>query len=177
MNHPSKEQFQVVIDRLSAMIPFAQRDEQFNMHEPTVIQPNAHACGTVHCVGGWYIAYEYMVTKTPTPKTEYIGFGDGVKIMAKDLGFGEGDYDDRLQSWAKDNPEIWGNSFGYNMFSSSTAYNQAKNLSEVVEWFKGVQSRLPEKVGLFSETYEKCRMRNVSEADATTLLEQVGIKP
>jgi len=140
MKNPTKKQFQVVIDRLTAVLPFAEKEEQLDMGEFVVICPDEkHECGTVHCVGGWYKAYDYLVDKIKPPTGDYVGFSGGATKMAKDLGFNWGE----LESWAKGNPDIWGNRRGEYLFSSEGAYDGAKNLAEVVEWFKGVQSRLP----------------------------------
>jgi hypothetical protein len=62
--------------------------------------------------------------------------------MANDLGFHDVE---ELLNFAFNNIPIWGNNYGGCMFGATArAYNDASNLSEVIEYLKGVRDRSPE---------------------------------
>lgn len=80
-------------------------------------------CQTVLCVGGWWALANRL-------KDGMIGVYDymaGAEDLSQFLGF-----DDRrdLAQWARENPGIWGNSEGSNMFSTREAYTNKKNPAE-----------------------------------------------
>lgn len=56
---------------------------------------------------------------------ESVGFDHGSDRMARHLGFGD---DDELVQWARDNPDLWGNTYGGHMFhpgmNGRRAFNQ-----------------------------------------------------
>jgi hypothetical protein len=67
--------------------------------------------------------------------------------MAEDLGFdgvGESSPKYRLKRWASEHPEIWGNNEGYGMFSSSLAFDRARNIPGIIQFLEGVRDRSPD---------------------------------
>jgi len=131
MHTPTKKQFQLVIDNFKKVLSLATMEGNLDMGENRV-NTFGHACGTVHCVAGWY-AVATLHHSIP------LDFSDGAHAMAVDLGF-ENKW--RLEDWARDNPKIWGNSYGSYMFYSDSAYNDAKTLQEVIKHLQGVRNRL-----------------------------------
>ena len=85
-------------------------------------------CGTVACHAGWYAMAKMKDLENVKflhdssmnnrfllyKEDELITFDDGIHLMARDMGFEEGW---ELREWAEYNPEIWGNDYGYAMFS------------------------------------------------------------
>ena len=108
-------------------------------------------CGTVHCAAGWY-----AVSQKDTERWEdsvEIGYLLGAEWMAVDLGFLETVYGNPvhyLEDWAADNPEIWGNDDGHDMFGLAWAYGdghntRASSLRDIVEHWKRVRRRFAER--------------------------------
>lgn len=134
MHTPTKQQWQTVIDNFEKVLPLATREHHLHMMETRVNRGN-HACGTIHCIGGWYaVASLDMENKS-------LDFIDGADEMARNLGFSDC-Y--ALNRWAADTPGIWGNPYGGYLFSTTRAYNYASTLAEAVEFLKGVRDRSPE---------------------------------
>lgn len=137
MKHPTKAQVQVVIDNLTKAAELAGGDCPVDM-DFTGINFD-HPCGSPACHGGWYaLAVLGPVDRFGVP-TDY---SDGAYQMAKHLGF-EGRT--QLELWAKYHPEKWGSNGGHLMFQSWIAFNvPISHLSQIIDHWKGVQSRLPE---------------------------------
>lgn len=145
--NPRSQDVLKVIRNFEKVLPMATRKDHLNMGVcPVIYKDQNHACGTIHCVGGWY-----MISKLKEMESdEYIGFSLGVKEMEKDLGFHIHLElsDSELMVWAKDNPKIWGNESGYIMFGHECAYlsesrpGGAKNLTDVIDHWKEVYQRL-----------------------------------
>ena len=132
VKHPTVEQVKFVIRKLKSVRGQAIKKDAFNMSEAIAYIKNRHECGTVHCVGGWYaIANLDRPEIKDRFKKGFVGYSDGADLMAKDLGFANRDC---LQTWAFDNPEIWGNPRGGSMFAYESAYDN--------EGFDGVISQL-----------------------------------
>lgn len=74
-------------------------------------------CSTPSCFGGW------LALKYKTGQSEYFlrHFADGANAFAEELGF---TYRDDLTEYAAENPEIWGNKNGDEMFCSAYAFNE-----------------------------------------------------
>jgi|ERR1044072_188071 hypothetical protein len=145
MHTPTKTQWNTVIDNLKKILPVAVKDEQLDMQEHRV-QNHYYKCGTVHCVGGWYaVAVFDLMT---FPMRDIGGFTEGADQMAMDLGFE--DIDDfaparrSLIEWASEHPWIWGNVQGSAIFTHTSAYDYAKNMTEVVQFLEGVRDRSPD---------------------------------
>lgn len=101
-------------------------------------------CGTPHCHGGWYVHAKHKVFENIT---KGLGYSQGAKMMAKDLGF---ESVQELTNWAKANPIIWGNIYGHLMFSTNCAFSSpskpdgAKSLNDIIKHWKEVYARIVE---------------------------------
>ena len=72
--------------------------------------------------------------------------------MAEDLGFKNGksrNAGEKLERWARKNPDLWGNDQGGGMFHNSTAFLPLKadfreitDLEEIADWWDGVADRV-----------------------------------
>lgn len=71
------------------------------------------ACGTTMCHGGWF----QWITLTPNQNLQ--SYSRGADKMAIFLGFSSM-Y--RLEEWAEENPKLWANEHGGDMFSEHTAF-------------------------------------------------------
>lgn len=111
---------------------------KLDMHEGRVKSLD-HACGTTHCHAGIFLLGEDNFQMH-----EINGFWDytqGIQLMTERLGFA---HKDDLRDWAKNNPELWGNENGYWMFSEVDAFNYAKSVSEIADWWSDVADRIEE---------------------------------
>lgn len=150
MINPSKEQVQFVIDKFESIKHLATADGHLCMKE-LAVKSLSYDPGTIHCHGGWY-----AVANLDRISAEYIGYHDGAKLMASDLG---GEIDDDLTLWAESNPDIWGNKFGLHIFSDVVAFKskfnifnflfrrnkirkEAKSLQDIIDHWKEVKGRL-----------------------------------
>ena len=88
-------------------------------------------CGMPACVGG-FLGILYGTPRNGT-HSSYDGtitkkcrdYKDGANAFARDLWFkdmGE------LRQWARENPSIWGNMYGANMFLDGFAYNEGEKI-------------------------------------------------
>lgn len=139
MKHPTKAQVQVVIDNLTKAAELAEGNCPVDMSEVEV--DFDHPCGTPQCHGGWYAL---VTCNRRDEHGAFSDYSDGARRMAIDLGFKNENY---LEVWADDNPEIWGNNGGLFMFQSNAAFKypgRVESLDEIIDHWKGVQSRLPE---------------------------------
>ena len=136
-------------------------------------------CGTVACHAGWYFvskgfelydedyptvrwasvierifgdASDYRIEDLradyrPDTGSFHTSFTSFVDILVEDLGFS---WEIELTCWAEENPDIWGNEFGYSMLSSSKAFGKQHfdspvSIQEIAEHWHGVAQRLTEK--------------------------------
>lgn len=127
MNNPTSEQFKKVINNFIKILPQARFKGHLDMEEADV---EINVCGTPMCHGGWY-AVASKVGIRPD-------FADGANAMAVDLGFS---YRGNLKCWADQNPKLWGNKFGYRLFSGNSAFNYAKTMRGVINHWIGVHNR------------------------------------
>jgi hypothetical protein len=94
----------------------------------------APVCRTPGCHGGWAgIALGFK---------DIYDYTQGAHALAQYLGF-----TDRyaLATWARDNPGIWGNTSGYDMFLSPAAFGQDDECFPVqvlIDHWEGVANRL-----------------------------------
>jgi hypothetical protein len=136
MRTPTQKQWKTVIEKLYSVLPLSMQDGSgLSMYETEVNSPY-HKCGTVHCLGGWYII-AHLREKAFNSELNYML---GAKQLANDLGFRH-EFD--LEIWAEYNPEIWGNMDGYRIFCSPSAFqnsNQgpAHDLADVIRHFEFV---------------------------------------
>jgi len=134
MRHPTKKQVQKVIDNFRKVLPQAQRLQRKEGCSVNMSEINIDAaCGTPMCHGGWYAV--------STCKNA-INFSGGKTLMAEHLGF---DASYELKSWAMNNPEIWGNYYGEEMFNFNRAFNHHGKLTlpKIIRHWINVQKRLP----------------------------------
>jgi hypothetical protein len=134
MHTPTKGQWQTVIDNLKKVLPIATLPGHLNMME-TEVNDYGTICGTVHCLGGWY------AIAALNPGKERLSFTDGADKMAEDIGF---DDKEELEKWAHENGDIWGNEYGYYMFSGGSAFDYPKTLADIVLFLEKVRDRSPE---------------------------------
>lgn len=132
---PTKAQFQTVIDNFKKVLPLVKDKDHLDMIRPSVTNAFGELCNTPLCVAGWY------AVATLWPTTGYLNFNHGATNMAIHLGF-KRRFD--LKNWAASNPEIWGNKYGYNMFTNKIAWNESTTLAEVIAHLESVRDRLPE---------------------------------
>jgi hypothetical protein len=135
--HPTKKQMAKVIENFYRILPltFEFGYGHLNFGETRVNGDcNNHECGTVHCVGGWYAIAKGLHEK------DVISFKEGADAMAKDLGFSDR-YE--LIDWACTyNDDIW-QSESSSIFYSSSAWNYAKSITDIIHHLEAVHYRLP----------------------------------
>ena len=131
---PKAENFFKVADVLRPYALWAE-DDQLDIHEMDVQDVVGHKCGTTHCIAGWY----YIARSDIVPKGRSIYFDAGAKLLAQDLGFV---CRSDLEGWACKNPSTWGAPDGGIMFCSLKAWNNAKNLMDVVNHLIAIGNRL-----------------------------------
>ena len=135
---PSDKQFEKVIKNFESVLPLARYDSQLDIHNIYVCDED-HECGTVHCVGGWYaVANQNNPRIKAAIKRKDAEYELGADLMSKHLGFRNAD---DLVDWAHNNPVIWGNDWGGDLFGSIAAWNDAKNLKGIVKHLKEVCQR------------------------------------
>lgn len=145
MNNPTSAQWANVLKNLEKVLPLAKRDEQLNMIEH-LIRGHDHACGTVHCFGGWYGVPDAIGNPAST-----ITYRRGADKIANDLGF---TYDHQLENWAEKQRNIWGNKKGTLIFGGKEAFTpgdktRASNLKDIYDHIAEVHDRtyLLEQIG------------------------------
>lgn len=79
-----------------------------------------NVCGTIACHAGWF-AISRGKNKEDNEYKPYYGFKDSANDMAKFLGF---EHKGDLELYFKENPELWGNLYGYTMFYSASAFSK-----------------------------------------------------
>lgn len=92
--------------------------------EVNMLKYTFHQCGTIACHAGWF-----AVANGKDWDPDY-SFSDAANEMAQFLGFGNRD---GLESWAKNNPALWGNDFGDVMFSRWAAFSPNLKLPKTLE--------------------------------------------
>lgn len=153
MNNPTKGQMQTVIDNLRNIEELANKPGKVDMRvsEVSVYHSDClgeHVCGTVHCMAGWYA----VALRGKDPKIDRLiekkdcGYIDGARKIADKLGFVSVV---QMIQWAHDNPEIWGNNDGYEIFRDFKAYIPEieifhdKRMTGIIKHLEGVRDRLP----------------------------------
>ena len=104
----------------------------------------ALACGTIACHAGHYAIEKFLIGEAEVD-WKFADYIDGAWMMASDLGFGDSRYE--LIEWARENPEIWGNEYGYEVFSELDAfvvddYEGDFTLLHIAKHWDGVADRL-----------------------------------
>lgn len=134
--HPTKAQVQVVIDTLQKAKDMV-TNAGFAKAPVSMMTGVLHPCGTPMCHGGYYAIVKGMSSENQQD------FTDGANAMATDLGF---NHNTDLEDWASQNPQLWGNDSGGDMFCGSHAFHdkgEIKDLKIIIDHWKGVQKRLP----------------------------------
>lgn len=138
MRIPTDKQFEKVIKKFESVLPLAKHDDQLDLNNIWVCNED-HKCGTVHCVGGWYAVANPNNPKIKAAiKKQDAEYDLGADLMAQHLGF---KHASKLTDWAEENPVIWGNIYGGNLFAEEEAWNDAKNLKDIVKHLKEVRQR------------------------------------
>ena len=124
----------------------AVREDHLDMMEGCG-RDEGHPCGTVHCFGGWYAIALFDGIR------EFYYYDDGADEMAKHLGLKEQDRDGEfsIEEWASNNPDIWGNEYGGNVFVHARAFLTdekrplgAQSLKHIIDHLEEVRDRSPE---------------------------------
>jgi hypothetical protein len=133
MKNPTIKQVEYVIEKLESVREQASKEGAFYMREGRVYDKEyKYKCGTIHCVGGWYafanLGREFIAGKI---KKGCVSFVDGAELLARDLGLGNLN---GLCNWAFDNPKIWGNKNGFDMFSNENTYDNPGYAGVISQW-------------------------------------------
>ena len=131
MRNPTIKQVNHVIKKLQLVRKQASKKGAFDIAESRVYDDH-HDCGTVHCVAGWYavanLNRKFIKNKFNQGRVSFV---DGAELMAIDLGFAD---QHPLEDWAFDNPKIWGNEDGDEMFSKERAYDNPGFDGVISQW-------------------------------------------
>ena len=102
-------------------------------------------CGTIACHAGHYLL-EKIVSGEVEYQLEYANFILGEELINEDLGISYGS----VTVWASDNPELWGNPQGGNMFYYVKAFkkdahsDETLTLLDIADWWDAVADRVEE---------------------------------
>lgn len=97
-----------------------------------------HYCGTTHCFAGWVGVMNQHIFD---PNDFYWSFTVAADYIAELCGFEDRD---KMRLWAIGHSDIWGNKYGYELFASERAFDNAENLEGIIVHLHGVVSRLGE---------------------------------
>ncbi len=89
----------------------------FDIEQETVSPRGNTKCGTILCVSGWYLEGCRRDGLFKGYPEHLIDYTEGIYLMEQHAGVGS------IRDWARDNPEKWGNKYGWDMFSRERAYN------------------------------------------------------
>lgn len=78
-----------------------------------------HECGTVACHAGWFAVIQGK-SRMKWQGQNY-SYRDAANEMAEFLGF---KYHINLERWARNNPLLWGNEYGDEMFCDNAAFGK-----------------------------------------------------
>ena len=161
MNHPTSEAARAVAATFDEA---ARLDKaEVNMHYASAYRESGFlgfGCKTVACHGGWYETVHQMRRADVADPTQLgrrgdklrehgssttIHFSDGAMRMASDLGF---ESMAELAEWAGENPALWGNGHGAEMFFAPFAFGQHNNrfgMDVLASHWHGVADRLAQR--------------------------------
>jgi hypothetical protein len=131
MKNPTSKQFKTVINTFIKILPIARFKGHLDMGQGDI---EKNICGTPMCHGGWYA----VAANVKPDNFGIVDFDDGALALAKTLGFID---KHALKDWALNNPNLWGNPYGNNMFCSISAFNDAKTMRGVINHWIGVHNR------------------------------------
>ena len=159
MNHPTPEACRSVAQvfyTLDEQFKEVGIDAQIDMMNPHL---DDNDCGTVGCHGGWYALGKSNVgTNHHRLDSFQSSYVKGAAMMSKDLGLVSKHTmhvyaQDKLEQWADENPEQWGNIYGDSMFASIESFflqgefqigqhRDTEDLSFFGDWWSGVADRI-----------------------------------
>ena len=153
-----------LVETFESILPYASKEDSLNMREAGISDRDPQRvknCGTIHCHAGWYYLAKKWDRKSEfidnedsernpyTGKSRQVDYRSGIKMMAKDVGDMRSE---QLKQWASVNPALWGNCWGYWMFTYEAAFGDKKGetpspltLSHIVKHWEKVGYRLREK--------------------------------
>ena len=137
------------------------------MGAPLVTRDEAGQCNTVACVAGWYLLACVSEARESADGIKWewyeseaeglfrsgvsVDWTEGAAMLATDLGCGIGGRQ-RLERWARENPELWGNHEGEHMFGLASAYGfwnrDYLSLAHVIAHWRAVADRIEAGDGL-----------------------------
>ena len=154
----TSEKIRGMIGKFERVLPYARHEGAVDMDEGGVSRRvasslgNAHKCGTTHCHAGWYLLACEWDGVSDYLKGSGVSFEVGAHRMMRDTGMRPeglvGSLSGGLVEWAEDNPEIWGNPWGEDMFFCERAFGCTKDnitLEKIVDHWRGVAARLKAK--------------------------------
>ena len=137
--HPDSTRIAAVAERLERAA--GRTGAVVDMLAIEIAKRRSGPCETIACHAGWYLHEAWMenrIVGTIQPVAKhwkgdeygflragrtgtgrFLGYNQGAAMMARDLGFHNAE---ELESWARDNPDRWGNRSGGVMFSSMCAF-------------------------------------------------------
>ena len=162
---PTPENIRLVANNLESMITDSENLE-ISMGEMTIYKER-RTCKTIACHAGFYelqfalknkekycfedddienVERSYLSENSDKERKDWIVYEHGAKRIAQDLGF-RGKQD--LKNWAHNNPKLWGNKYGFNMFTSQQAFNGVNKggltLNNIVKHWRNVADRIEKK--------------------------------
>ena len=105
-----------------------------------MMETEVDLCGTVACHAGWFGIAKHSKKKS---LNNLYDFQDSANEMANYLGFAKAI---DLQTWAGENPVLWGNTKGFAMFNARRAFSVDEkwtplDLEKIGLWWLGVADR------------------------------------
>lgn len=145
MKNPTSKKVGYLINKLKSVENLASKEGALNMNVAQVSGgKDNYKCGTVHCHAGWYAVANkrHKVIKKEIERG-YCGYTDGVELMCTDLEFNHYNKDEEISlvAWAIENPKIWGNNSGKDMFRLEKAFNYPGFCGIIRHW-QDVRDRL-----------------------------------
>lgn len=141
MGHPHWSDVLRIADCFELISHAAGEDAKVDMGLGLILDCEEHICGTPACHAGWFGVFWGKMGKNDE---YYADFSDYARILAEILGFSRKSH---LEQWAHENPEVWGNNYGSDMFYASSAFGLGfKNvtLKDISNHWYGVAKRLHE---------------------------------
>ena len=144
----TSEKIKNVVKKFERILPLIDDQDAVDMTETKVSVPmskrrRGHYCGTVHCHAGWYALACEWDGGSPhlgDDPDHVVDYRHGVRLLKRDLGAAP-------DVWAEENPDIWGNDWGGEMFGSAVAFggpdgDPTLTVRKIVDHWKGVAGRM-----------------------------------
>ena len=140
-NNLKSKNLQKLIDLLEGILPIAEkRDDHLDMMVGEV-QDYGYQCGTIHCFAGW-AQVAIMQKEKKINDGLFYDYHSGRRYIHKILELSS------FESWAQDNPVLWGNDMGCYIFEEESSFKSqtrpfgANNLRDIIDHLKEVKGRL-----------------------------------